>query len=130
MQPNITSIPASSGSAAEATLLGKQRRRSQRALLRIRAKLHLVVQGEEWVFEGFTETVSPHGALVLMPKALPALTHLVLENCHTGERVPCRVARPAQESEDGFRIPLAFDCPTPNFWKIAFPPTDWNGEGL
>jgi hypothetical protein len=115
---------------AETGPLGEQRRRSRRVPLRIRAKLNLVSQGEEWTFEGVTENVSAHGAMVVMPKSLPAQTHLVLENCHTRERIACRVMRMPRETSDGFRIALSFDCPAPNFWKIAFPPSDWHADEL
>jgi len=118
------------GLDGEAGPLGELRRRSKRVLLRIRVQLHLVIQAEEWTFEGFTESVNAHGAMVVMPKSLPAQTHLVLENCHTQERVACRVVRMPPETRDGFSIPLSFDCPAPNFWKIAFPPSDWHAEEL
>jgi hypothetical protein len=28
-------------------------------------------------------------------------------------------------SEHGFEVAFAFDRPCPNFWAVAFPPTDW-----
>jgi hypothetical protein len=29
---------------------------------------------------------------------------------------------------EGFHIPIEFDSPAPDFWKIAFPPTDWRPQ--
>jgi len=109
---------------------GEDRRRSQRVLLRVRAKLHVAWQGTPTTFEVTTLNVNVHGALVIMLKSLPVETRLVLEHCGTRERMACRVVRPARETPDGFHTALEFDTPAPQFWKIAFPPTNWRSDDL
>jgi len=107
---------------------GEERRRSQRVLLRVRAQIHVALEGKATTFDVHTLNVNPHGALVVMDKFLASGTRLVLENRTTRERVPCRVTRPPRESAEGFQIPLEFDSPSPQFWRITFPPTDWRPE--
>jgi hypothetical protein len=103
----------------------EERRRSYRVLLRVRASIHVALQGKPVSFETVTLSVSNHGALVVLSQNLPCDTRLVLEHSGTKERVACKVARLAREMPEGFHIPLEFDSPAPNFWRIAFPPSDW-----
>jgi PilZ domain len=109
-------------------IAGEERRRSQRVLLRVRAQIHVAVEGKATTFEVETLNVNPHGALVIMRQSLIPGTRLVLENNTTRERVACKVARQPRESSEGFQIPLEFDSPAPQFWRIDFPPVDWRAE--
>lgn len=102
-----------------------EERRSQRVLLRVRAQVHVAVEGKAATFDVQTVNVNPRGAMVVMQRALLAGTRLVLENKITRERVACKVARQPRESAEGYQVPLEFDSPAPRFWRIAFPPLDW-----
>jgi PilZ domain len=104
---------------------GEERRSSHRVLLRVRASIHVALQGKPVTFETVTLSVSNHGALVVLKQSLPCETRLVLEHSGTKERVACKVARISREMPEGFHVPLEFDSPAPNFWRIAFPPADW-----
>lgn len=104
---------------------GDDRRRGQRVLLKVRANIHVAVHGKSTTLEATTLSVNNGGALIVLPQSLPVETRLVLEHSMTRERVPCRVARLAREMPEGFHIPIEFDSPAPDFWKIAFPPADW-----
>jgi hypothetical protein len=117
--------PKSAPKTARSVVAGEERRGSQRVLLRVRATIHLAVEGKPVTLEATTLSVNSHGALVLLQKSLPVETRLVLEHGGTKEKVSCRVARPAREMPEGFHIPIEFDSPSPNFWQIRFPPTDW-----
>lgn len=111
--------------SARQGVLAEERRRSQRVLLRVRASIHVALQGKQNTYEVTTLSVNDHGALVLMERSLPIETRLVLEHGSTKERVACKVTRPAREMPGGYHVPLEFDSPAPDFWKIAFPPTNW-----
>jgi hypothetical protein len=106
----------------------EERRRSQRVLLRTRAKIHVALAGKLTTIDAITLSVNPQGALVVMSQSLPVESRLVLEHGHTKERVACKVARAAREMPEGFHVPLEFDSPAPEFWRIAFPPTDWRAD--
>jgi hypothetical protein len=113
---------------AARSIPGEERRRSQRVLLRVRAQIHVALEGKPTTFNVLTLNVNPHGALVVMDKGLASGTRLVLENVNTRERVACKVARQPRESSEGFHVALEFDSPAPRFWRIAFPPADWRPE--
>jgi hypothetical protein len=97
-------------------------------LLRVRAKLHVALQGKSTTLEVLTQSVSPHGALVVVKQSLPVDTRLVLEHVGTHERVACKVVRSGREMSEGFHVPVEFDSPAPDFWKIVFPPLDWRPD--
>jgi len=94
-------------------------------LLRVHAKVHVAVKGEQTTLEATTVSVNNHGALVVMKQCLPAEARVVLEHGITKQRIDCRIARPPREMPEGYHVPLEFDSPAPNFWGIAFPPSDW-----
>jgi hypothetical protein len=103
-------------------------KRTQRVMLRVRANIHVAVKGKPTTLEVSTVTVHPQGALVVVKESLPAETRLVLEHGHTKEKVACRVTRSGKEMPEGFQMPVEFDSPAPDFWKIAFPPHDWRAD--
>ncbi len=112
-------------SATKQAVAGEERRRSQRVLLRVKANVHLALQGNNSTYEVSTLSVNDHGALIVLSRTLPLDTRLVLEHGLTKQRVACRIVRQPREMPEGFHIPLEFDSPEPNFWGIAFPPPDW-----
>ncbi|HTR47250.1 MAG TPA: hypothetical protein VMM16_07710 [Verrucomicrobiae bacterium] len=110
------------------SLAEDQRRRTQRVLLRVRANIHVAVQGKAATIDAATLSVNPHGAVVVMNQNLPADTHVVLEHLGTRERISCKVARPPRPMAEGYHVPLEFESPSPEFWKIDFPPSDWRPD--
>jgi hypothetical protein len=104
------------------TAIAAEQRRNQRVLLRIRASLHVALQGKNAVLDAATLSVTPQGAVIVTRQNLPADTHLVLEHSATHQRVDCKVARPPRETPEGFHTPIEFSAPAPGFWKVHFPP--------
>ncbi len=125
LRPSLTNPD---GGPSKRGIVGEDRRRSQRVLLRVRAQIHVALHGKAESYDVTTLSVNHHGALVLMQENLPLDTRLVLENANTKERVPCKVVRQAREMYDGFQVPIEFDSPAPDFWGIAFPPSDWRPD--
>lgn len=109
-------------------LIGEERRRSQRVLLRTRAQIHVALEGKLTTIKAFTLSVNPQGALVVMAQSLPVDARLVLEHGTTKKCVPCKVVREARQMPEGFHVPIEFDSPAPEFWGIAFPPLDWRAD--
>jgi hypothetical protein len=120
--------PNTSFRAAKSAALTDERRRTQRVLLRVRANIHVALQGKAVTFDAVTLSVNDHGALIALSQNLPLGTSLVLEHAATKERVNCKVARPARSMPEGFHTPIEFEAPAPDFWRIAFPPNDWRPE--
>jgi hypothetical protein len=122
--PATTTIPDS----PSRVIGGEDRRRSQRVLLRVRAKVHVALQGTPTTFEVTTLSVNSYGALIALQQNLPTDTRLVLEHTATRERMPCKVVRPPRETSEGFHTAIEFDSAAADFWRIAFPPADWRPE--
>lgn len=125
----MTEIASSQQQSVQMGPSGAERRRSQRVMLRVTTKVHVILQGQEETLEALTISVNPHGALVLMKRGLPQETRLILENAGTRQRMGCRVVRAAREMAEGFHLALEFDSPATDFWKIDFPPADWRADG-
>lgn len=124
-KPAVQAAPLTSVTAA------RDRRRGQRVLLRVRASIHLALQGQAAeTLDVATLSVNPHGAVVVMNRSLAAETHVVLEHRGTKQKIACRVARPPRQMPEGYHVPLEFDSPAPNFWKIDFPSPDWRPEDV
>jgi hypothetical protein len=109
-------------------LATEERLRSQRVLLRTRAKIHVALAGKLTTIDAVTLSVNPQGALVVMSQSLPVEARVVLEHGTTKERVACKIPRASREMPEGFHVPVEFDSPAPEFWGIAFPPADWRAD--
>jgi hypothetical protein len=94
-------------------------------MLRVRANVHVSLQGKAATFGVTTVSVNSAGALLIVERELAPDTRLVLEHNQTRQRVACRVTRAPREIPEGFQVAVEFDSPAPNFWGIAFPPPDW-----
>src|SRR5580658_8829229 len=96
----------------------EERRRAQRALLRIRVLVQVV--GKANTLEGYTHTVSAGGAMLIIPEPLPEGTLVTIENPKAQGKVEARVVRPPQTQmgHEGSLVPVEFTTPSPNFWGI------------
>jgi hypothetical protein len=105
------------------------RRRSQRVLLRI--PVQVIGQGPDKkpVSEmTHTAVVNAHGGLLYLSLKVTVGQAIILKNPETEEEQLCRVAR-ADPAPDGRpEVGLEFVKPAPNFWRVAFPPSDWQSH--
>ncbi|HWG59098.1 MAG TPA: hypothetical protein VN661_08635 [Candidatus Acidoferrales bacterium] len=104
---------------------GEDSRRERRVLLRVRTSVHLAIKGKVTTLTGITLSVHDRGAIVVLDRNVPVDARLVLENSNTREKIACKVSRPARATPEGYHTAIEFDSPSPEFWKIAFPPSDW-----
>jgi hypothetical protein len=108
-----------------ALLRGEERRRSQRVIIRVPVTLAFEENGQAVKATAHTVAVNIHGAMVVCPRSIDENTNLELMNGRTNEKIGARVTRSARESAEGYLIPVEFTTPSPNFWQITFPPTNW-----
>lgn len=103
------------------------RRRSQRVLMhvgiRVRGK---DAQGKD--FEEMTETlaINAHGALVLLNARVISGAVIHMRHNKTEEEQECHVAFLGPVRSGRAEIGVEFSAPSPNFWRVAFPPEDWS----
>jgi hypothetical protein len=102
-----------------------ERRRSQRVVIRVPVNLHFIPAKPGKPMVAYTVAVNDHGAMLLCEWSLEAEACFELENERTQQRVGCRVTRAPRHSPEGFLVPVEFSKPSPGFWGISFPPTDW-----
>jgi hypothetical protein len=106
-------------------LPGDERRRSQRVIIRVPVTVLATENGQPVKISAHTVAVNIHGAMLVCPRSLDAETNLEVVNGRTDEKIGSRVTRSPRESSEGYLIPVEFTSPSPNFWQISFPPTNW-----
>jgi hypothetical protein len=106
-------------------MVGEEKRRSQRVIIRVPVTVLKTQDGFTAKITCFTVAVNVHGAMVVSPRTIEEDTNLEIQNERTSEKIGCRVTRTPRESAEGFLIPLEFTSPSPNFWQITFPPSNW-----
>jgi hypothetical protein len=104
-------------------------RRSQRVFL----GMDVIVAGERLAGTKFAEqtttvVVNAHGALVLLKELVREQQLLRIRNDKTGEEQPCKVVDVGECREGKFEVGIEFIEPAPRFWRISFPPEDWNSN--
>jgi hypothetical protein len=103
------------------------RRRSQRVIL----TLAVTVRGDDGPkdasFQEDTHTlvVNLHGALIVLAGKVTKGQKLRLTNRATKEEQACRVASVASGTAGKTQVGIEFVKPSPDFWRISFPPEDW-----
>ncbi len=108
-----------------ALMPGEERRRSQRVIIRIPVTLELTKSGQVIKIPAHTVAVNVHGAMVLCTRSLDCGATIQIVNERTNQRATARVTRTPRDSTEGFLIPLEFDKPSPMYWQISFPPSNW-----
>lgn len=103
------------------------RRRSQRVLMQVGIRVRgKDAQGND--FEEGTETlaINAHGALVLLNARVISGAVVHVKHNKTGEEQECHVAFLGPVRSGRAEIGVEFTTPSPNFWRVAFPPEDWS----
>jgi hypothetical protein len=114
-----TNAAASSGDTAA-------KRRSQR----VQISMPVLVRGkaETLPFEEETKTaaVNANGCSFLLRTRVTQGQQVSLVNLKTADELPCRVAFVGQGEADRLEVGVEFTEPSPLFWRISFPPEDWD----
>ncbi len=102
------------------------RRRSQRVLLRIPVQV-IGRDPDKKPFSEMTHTavVNAHGGLLYLALKVEPGQVIILKNPETSEEQLCRVIRCDPAPDGRSEVGVEFVKPAPNFWRVAFPPSDW-----
>ena len=103
------------------------RRRSQRVLMQVGIRVRgKDAQGMD--FEEGTETlaINAHGSLILLGARVISGGVVHVKHNKTGEEQECHVAFLGPVRSGRAEIGVEFTTPSPNFWRVAFPPEDWS----
>jgi hypothetical protein len=103
-----------------------ERRRTHR----LQITMPVIVRGKNGAhaFEEQTHTISvnANGCMVKMGAHLSRAQHVSIVNPKTAEELPCKVSYVGQRDGSKIEIGLEFSESSPLFWRIAFPPEDWD----
>jgi hypothetical protein len=112
--------------AQGATVDSSERRRSHR----VNITMPLLVRGGKGTkaFEEQTQTVSvsAHGCMLRMATPVARGQEVAIVNTKTAEELPCTIIFLGQKESGKTEVGVEFSEPSPLFWRIAFPPEDWD----
>jgi hypothetical protein len=103
-----------------------ERRRSHRVYI----AMPVLVRGKHagQSFEEATQTisVSAHGGLLRVAAKVVRGQTVSIVNAKTAEELPCTVTSLGQKENGKIEVGVEFTEASPLFWRIAFPPEDWD----
>jgi hypothetical protein len=102
-------------------------RRSQRVLLNmpIIVRTEAGPRGPGFTEETQTLVVNAHGALIAVAGRLEQGQTFYVSNRVTHEEEQCRVIYVGPVTAGKAQVGIEFAKPSPDFWRITFPPEDW-----
>lgn len=97
---------------------------------RIQIAMPVIVRGGSGAhtFQEETHTVSvnANGCMVRLAAQVTRTQHVSIVNPKTAEELPCKITFIGQREGNKTDVGLEFSEPSPLFWRIAFPPEDWD----
>lgn len=104
----------------------EKRRRTQRVQIMMPVLVRGTHKGHPFEEPTHTITVNAHGCLVLMKSSVDRSQEVMLVNSKTAEELPCQVMFVGQRDGERVQVGLQFAERSPLFWRIMFPPEDWD----
>ena len=104
---------------------------ARRRDLRVHLEMPVCVYGygpdkEPFLQDTCTLNVGAHGALITLSRIIDPDQKLIVINTRTQEEIECRVAYLSPTERGKTEVGIEFLKPNPRFWRVAFPPEDWN----
>ena len=75
-----------------------------------------------------TLVVNAHGALLALVEKVAPKQMLFMQNTNSGEQKECRVVYVERQLSGPTKVAVEFTRAAPSFWRIAYPPSDWNAN--
>lgn len=101
-------------------------RRSQRVCLSLSITVFREGPGKNVASEETTTLiVNAHGALIQLALTVEIGQLLRIKNTQTLEELVGRVINLGPDQPGKREVGIEFEVPSPRFWRIAFPPSDW-----
>lgn len=105
------------------------RRRSQRILLSIAVRTSTTNENGGIMAEDTkTEVVNSDGGMVVLKFPVKQGQRPKIKNLNTAEEVTCVVVVVASGQHDTKEVGIEFEQPNSRFWRVSFPPQDWNSR--
>jgi hypothetical protein len=121
-------MPDQPGSGAKRWL---RKRRSQRVAMSVSVMVHRrASEGPQFYERTQTLGVSAHGALIALTGLVAPRQKLTVQNLASGEQQECQVVYVDKDWMGPNKVAVEFMRPAPKFWRIAYPPADWNNPEI
>ena len=102
----------------------------RRRSMRVHLAMPIIVRGTAGTsaFQEQTQTVivSAHGCMLRLRAKVRRGQEVSIVNPRTAEELTCTVISLAETEPGKMEVGLQFTEPSPLFWRIAFPPEDWD----
>jgi len=102
------------------------RRRSQRVQIVMPVIVRGTSGGQPFQENTSTVMVNANGCMLMLKASVLKGHQVSLVNPATTEELPCRVVFHGRRAEGKTEVGLEFAEASPLFWRINFPPEDWN----
>jgi PilZ domain len=110
--------------------VGPDNSNERRRTHRIQIVMPVIVRGKSgnhpFQEETHTVSVNANGCMVRLEARVTRLQPVSIINPKTAEELPCRVTFLGQRHGTRTEVGLEFTEASPLFWRIAFPPEDWD----
>lgn len=103
-----------------------ERRRSQRVNIAMPVLVRGKRGGQPFEEQALTISVNAHGCMVRLSTPVTRMQEIAIVNVKTAEELPCKVSFLGQKEGGKTEVGVEFSEPSPVFWRIAFPPEDWD----
>ncbi|HXX43432.1 MAG TPA: PilZ domain-containing protein [Candidatus Acidoferrales bacterium] len=103
-----------------------ERRRSQRVNIAMPVLVRGKRGGQPFEEQALTISVNAHGCMVRLSTPVTRMQEIAIVNVKTAEELPCKVTFLGQKEGGKTEVGFEFTEPSPVFWRIAFPPEDWD----
>jgi PilZ domain len=103
-----------------------ERRRSQRVVIAMPVIVRGKHAGKQFEEETTTVSVSANGCLVRLAATVVRAQEIAVVNPKTAEELPSIVTFVGLKDGNKTEVGVEFGEPSPLFWRIAFPPPDWD----
>jgi len=105
---------------------GPDRRRSHRVNIAMPVIVRGKKAGQPFEEQAYTISVNAHGCMFRMATPVSRMQEVSIVNHKTAEELPCKVTFLGQKEGGKTEVGVEFVEPSPLFWRIAFPPEDWD----
>ena len=106
--------------------LAPDRRRSHRVNIAMPVVIRGTRGAQRFEEESQTTSVNAHGCMMRLATPVARAQEISLVNKKTAEELPCTVTFIGQKDSGRVEVGVEFAEPSPLFWRIAFPPEDWD----
>lgn len=108
------------------TVKSAEQRRTQRVQIAMPVLIRGNNGGRSFEEETHTLLVNAHGCLILLAVPVERNQQISIVNPKTAEELPCTVVFLGQKENGKTQVGIEFTEPSPLFWRIVFPPDDWD----